>query len=292
MRRVGEVIILLLGCAVHAASAQEARLFGPLAEGHEMAVSQPEAPPTIEHTSAADHVAASGEAPVATATQATPAPTRALVSPSESLPLGDGAPPPLASGARARGAAALVDDAGETPQSPLLSGGWVRTTLSLAFVIALVLASSAALKRWGGRGSLGAALGGRARAPSGILEVLARYPVGRGQQIMLLRVDRRVLVVHQSQGGRSGGMTTLSELDDPEDVASLLMKVADAEGRSMSSRFRELVTTYEGAHEPPSIEAIPVQREPLDRGRPAPDPLGSIQSRLAVLRDAHQGIAR
>ncbi|MBM4114055.1 MAG: flagellar biosynthetic protein FliO, partial [Phycisphaerae bacterium] len=61
---------------------------------------------------------------------------------------------------------------------------------------------------------------GRAARPSGVLEVLSRYPTGRGQHIALIRLGRRVLAVHQSD--RS--MTTLCEVDDADEVAELISK--------------------------------------------------------------------
>ena len=48
-------------------------------------------------------------------------------------------------------------------------------------------------------------------AQGSVVEILARYPVGRGQSLIVLRVARRVLLLHQA--GTS--MTTLSEFADP-----------------------------------------------------------------------------
>ncbi len=104
-------------------------------------------------------------------------------------------------------------------------------------------------------GGLAGALGGAA-APSGILEVLGRYPLARGQTLILLRVDRRVLLLSQQAGlrGSGPGLSTLAELTDPGEVASILGKVHDAAGNSASSVFRSLLGAVQRG------EAVPDDR--------------------------------
>jgi flagellar biogenesis protein FliO len=79
-------------------------------------------------------------------------------------------------------------------------------------ILAIVLARSA-IRRFGGKLAAG-------RRPSGVVEILARYPVARGQQVVLLKVGRRVLVVHQG----AQGMRTLSEFSSNDDVADLIAR--------------------------------------------------------------------
>jgi len=79
-----------------------------------------------------------------------------------------------------------------------------------ATLLAIVLARSA-VKRFGGK------LVGAGR-PQGVVEVLARYPVARGQHIVLLKVGRRVIVTHQG----AQGMKTLSEFSGEAEVADLI----------------------------------------------------------------------
>ncbi len=89
------------------------------------------------------------------------------------------------------------------------------------------------------RGGLGAKFGVGGRAPAGILEVLGRYPLSRSQTLVLLKVDRRVLLLSQAKVGRLGAtqLSTLCELTEPEDVASILTKVNEADENSLTSRF-------------------------------------------------------
>ncbi len=112
--------------------------------------------------------------------------------------------------------------------------------------------------RWGARhsGALTAALGAGGRAPTGVIEVLARYPVGRGVRLVLLRVDQRVLLLSQNGGGRLGGsgFQTLSEISDPDDVASILVQTRNADSESLAARFRGILGQFE--------------RDTLDAGQP------------------------
>lgn len=130
-----------------------------------------------------------------------------------------------------------------------------QTALSLGLVLAIILALAAGVRRLArSRGTLGAALGamGASPAPAGILEVLGRYPIARGTSIILLKVDRRVLVLSQTGARiRGGGATlaTLCEIADPEEVASIVVKANEAEGRSIGTRFREALRTFERAHD-------------------------------------------
>ena len=59
-------------------------------------------------------------------------------------------------------------------------------------------------------------LGGGGR-PSGVLQVHGRYPMGRGQALVLLQIGDRMVLVHQG-GGR---MQTLTEFTNEQDVAEL-----------------------------------------------------------------------
>lgn len=132
---------------------------------------------------------------------------------------------------------------GAQPQS---RGVVLGTVVPLVSVLALIgvcafIYRAAAAKSGGLMGALGA--GGR--APSGVLSVLGRYPVGRGATLVLLKVDRRVLLVSQSSGRGVGGvaMTTLCEITDPEEVASILMKTRDEEEAAQAQKFESVLRT-------------------------------------------------
>ncbi|MEQ8843774.1 MAG: flagellar biosynthetic protein FliO [Phycisphaerales bacterium] len=153
-------------------------------------------------------------------------------------------------------------------------GGWTRTLASVALVIGLILVLSAAARFVSRRtGSVAAMLGPGGRAPSGVLEVLARYPVGRGQVLVLLRIDRRVLLLSQSVGGKGAGFATLAQFDDPSEVAAILRQTRDEASESVSARFRQALERFQGddggdaSIERGEIIEVGPRGEPLQRGR-------------------------
>lgn len=101
----------------------------------------------------------------------------------------------------------------------------VRVGLALGAVVGLMVVLRIAVRRFGGP------LSGGGR-PSGVLEVLGRYPMARGQQLVLLKLVGRVVLLHQTRNG----MAALSEITDPDEVAALLARV-EAAGRTGQTGF-------------------------------------------------------
>lgn len=217
------------------------------------------------------------------ATQVQTPPTSALSAPvtsRESLPLGPA--PKVVPGVERAGEVEPV----KAPNSALRTIGGLAVVLGLIFVMRWAIVRGA--RR---RGGLMGQLGAGGRAPSGLLEVLGRYPVGRGQTLSLLRVDRRVLLLSQT----SSGFTTLAEITGESDVASILMKAADEEGVSMTHRFQKLLKGME--RDPSLVEEVetievglprsrfarPIQRDfaPAERT----GSIASVRRRLSALRE-------
>lgn len=114
---------------------------------------------------------------------------------------------------------------GNAATSRGLSSELVTTGVALGATLLVIVLARSAVKRFGGGGAAG-------KRPSGVVEVLARYPLARGQSIVLIKVARRVIVAHQS----SDGMKPLSEFSSEEDVADLLARCeAGARGTSQFS---------------------------------------------------------
>ena len=116
--------------------------------------------------------------------------------------------------------------------------GIVRVVGSLAIVIGLIYVLAMFGRRFGGP------LRSAAR-PSGVVQVHARYPIARNQQLMLLQLDRRILLVHRS--GTS--MTTLTEVKDHEEVASLLARIESGTRDSLGDRFQSLLERFNSEHD-------------------------------------------
>jgi len=157
----------------------------------------------------------------------------------ERLPLG----PAVVSGAPAERAT----EGAETKSASTGLGVW-QTIGCTGAVIGLILAGRWVLVRSVrspiGSSSVRSQLGMGGRAPSGVLFVLGRYPVSRGQSLVLIQLDRRVLLLSQS----GTGFQTLAELRDPEEVASIIAKARDEEGESLSAKFSSLMRTFDRKH--------------------------------------------
>lgn len=119
----------------------------------------------------------------------------------------------------------------------------VRTAGALIILGGLLWCVRLFMVRLASGGGMGfaAQFGAGGRSPAGLMEVLGRYPVSRGHTLVLLKLDRRVLLLGQS----AAGFTTLTELTDAEDVASILTKAADTDGKTMTRRFGELLRGME-----------------------------------------------
>ncbi len=193
----------------------------------------------------------------------------------ESLPIGRSRVPP---GALADDAASGRASVGPRP----LSEGWLQTLMALSGVVLLILGLGQLYKRLArAQGGLAGRLGAGGSAPTGILEVIGRYPVSRGMTLVVMKFDRRVLLVAHgaSSGrgkiGRASSMRTLCELTDPEDVASVLLKARSASGESIAQSFEralrdadDITDEYLHDYEPENAEFNRV-RFPSQRREPA-----------------------
>lgn len=133
---------------------------------------------------------------------------------------------------------------------------WMRFDAIPLFGAVAGLAVTAMLLR-----GLAARKGRLGRGPDGVVEILARYPVGRGQQILLVRVGRRVIVAHQADKS----MRALAETADPDEVAELMAKSRE-QGGDLFARL-------------------------LDRGRAESDPFADADM-VDLTRDRANGGAR
>lgn len=113
-----------------------------------------------------------------------------------------------------------------------------RLVTALGVVLVLIL-----LLRWVGRRFFGMADRGRSTRA---VQVLSRSPISPRQQLVLLRVGRRLLVV--ADGG--GQMNTLSEITDADEVAALLGQLQDDHAGRMTTTFGSLFGKMRAPFEP------------------------------------------
>jgi flagellar biogenesis protein FliO len=124
-------------------------------------------------------------------------------------------------------------NAGESSWMPTL-----QTLLALAIVIALIYVSRYVLRRLGKGGPQGG-------TDSGVIEVLSRTGIGARQQLLLVRLGRRLVLV----GSWPGGMAGLSEITDPAEINALTSSVqaggAGGSARAVADRIRNRLDTKE-----------------------------------------------
>jgi flagellar biogenesis protein FliO len=151
-----------------------------------------------------------------------------------------------ADGATAAAAAASVQ--GPVERSTL--GEFAAMGLPLLAVLVLIVGCAWVFRKVqaSSRGAFGGS-SGAITSPSGIVSILGRYSlntVGSSRQnILLLQVDRRILLLGQTlpARGQPGSLSTLCELAEPEDVASILIKVSEAEQTGPASRFSAMLSS-------------------------------------------------
>ncbi len=159
-----------------------------------------------------------------------------------------------------------------TPAAPSGGLGATRVALALGIVLLVIVAVRAVAKRF-----LPATVGGAA----GMVKVLSRTPLAPRQQVVLLLVGRRVVVVGDS-GGR---LSPLAEIADPDEVALLLGRAAGAvgsEGDALTSDNLEAAPAFSNL--------FAARREPYDAaaradaaGADAGAELGGLADRVKLL---------
>lgn len=129
------------------------------------------------------------------------------------------------------------------PRVPKLGRGWGQTVIALSGVLLLIIGIAQFYKRLSrSQGGLVGQLGAGGLAPSGILEIIGRYPIGTGMTLVVMKFDRRILLVAsgaatRGKHARGTSMSTLCELSDPEEVASVLLKSRSHDGETIARSF-------------------------------------------------------
>ena len=188
---------------------------------------------------------------------------------------------------------------GEPQQAPTQAGlktgaslpEWAWQLGALGLVIASIFVIGALVRRVAPATGLMGALGARGRAPSGVLEVLGRYPVSRGSMLVLLKLDRRVLLVNQASGRGGTSMTTLTEITDPAEVAALVAKTSEGSG---TGRQFERTLERVGGDAAVTVERPAIRQQPMARKKPAAPAADldaaavaqSLRSKLAAMQTA------
>lgn len=125
--------------------------------------------------------------------------------------------------------AKLADDRPQRPASATPSSAIGTVVSSLAIVLGLLLGLVWCSRRFGPAGTV--------PLPKEAVELLGRSPLSNRQMMQLLRVGDRLLLVAIS----SGGVQTLTEITDPEEVEHLAAICRRGRADSASASFDRVV---------------------------------------------------
>ena len=147
------------------------------------------------------------------------------------------------------------------------SFGYTRWVLSLGAVLGLIFAAKYAGKRL---------MGLQAHAGGGAINVLSRQNLSPRQQLMLIQVGRRVVLVASS----GSQMNTLTEISDPDEIAEI---VAQANKRRLSAAasFGSIFGKAADAYGAPPEESQTVP--PNEEEAPAGAELSAARNELSNL---------
>lgn len=160
------------------------------------------------------------------------------------------------------------------PQAPSRATqlGVDRVLLALGVVVAAALAA-----RWGVRRLFPASASARS---SRAIRVIARSALAPRQQVLLLQVGRRLIVV----GDTGQTMTALSEISDPDEVAQLVGQIDSEAPGSTSTAFASLFRGGAAEASPPGELPGAARRsgdpEAVDEAR---HELGGLAERIRLL---------
>jgi flagellar biogenesis protein FliO len=115
--------------------------------------------------------------------------------------------------------------------------------LGLAAVLALIF-----VLRWVAKWAFPGVASAR---PTAAMRVLSRTCVSPKQQLLLVQVGRRVLVVGDSAGHLRG----ISEIADPDEAAALVAQITEEQSRSSARAFGSLFGRVRNGFEPRDEQA-------------------------------------
>lgn len=123
-----------------------------------------------------------------------------------------------------------------TTTAPAGSGNFLdglpRMVVSLAVVVGLIYLARFLLRKAGRSGKL--------KSATGPVEIIWRSNLTLKQQLILARMGRRLLLI----GAGPGGLTTLSELSDPEEITDLLASIEQGKADSFTNMLASKAGQY------------------------------------------------
>jgi flagellar biogenesis protein FliO len=170
-------------------------------------------------------------------------------------------------------AKAQTGTAAQTP--PASDFDWQRLLLAMGIVLGLIFLLKFVVSRM--YPGVSAVKGTR------VVRVLSRSPIAPKQQVLLLQVGRRVVVVADS----AGQLATVSEITDPDEVASLIGQIENTEIAAPLKPFSRLFSRAREEYEP----APPVSSSEPTPGEPDQE-IEQAQSEISGLIDRMRALTR
>lgn len=170
----------------------------------------------------------------------------------------------------------------QIPQAGVSSNDldYTRVIGALGIVIGLIFAV-----RWAGRLFFPSSAG---RGGGRAVEVLSRSPLSPKQQVMLLRVGRRLLVV----GDNGSQMNALCEISDPDEIAALVGQLQEQKTATGHTAFGAMFGRFSRRFDRPEPEPERVDSPLVDDAPDDEAPVASAREELNGLRERVRLLAR
>jgi flagellar protein FliO/FliZ len=140
------------------------------------------------------------------------------------------------------------------------SGGpldYERVIFALAIVVGLIFVT-----RWVSKKLFPGAVAARS---TGAMKVMSRLVISPKQQLLMVQVGRRIVVV----GDSGGNMAPVSEITDPDEVASLVAQLAEDKSIQLSRGFGSLFNRASGGFDSPSNSDVVEDDVPASTDSPS-----------------------
>lgn len=126
---------------------------------------------------------------------------------------------------------------GAAAGAPAPVSWWNGPEAKVVLLLVILISAAVLISKYGPGRGVGSRMLGGAR-PSGIVQVLGRFPFDRNHQLVLLECGSRILLIDQQRGRTASGLVTLTEFSDREDIADLRSRL-EAASRPTNESFRK-----------------------------------------------------
>ncbi len=114
---------------------------------------------------------------------------------------------------------------------PPAVNGVLQVAAALTAVIGLILICKVLVKKFVPSANVGSG--------KGVMEVLARYPIGKNQSIVLMRIGSQLIALNQNKEASQSVLV----INDPTEVAKIMGQIEGEKPKSISAGFNNLLAT-------------------------------------------------